>query len=269
MLSFPNAKINIGLNVLSKRIDGYHNIETLFYPLPLHDILEIVPSKENTKLKLYGESPEIPMHKNLVYKAWKIMHENHNIPSVKINLYKKIPSGAGLGGGSSDAAYCLVNLNKQFDLNLTDEELKDYALKLGSDCPFFIENKPAFAEGRGEILKKSNINLKGKYLMLCLPDIEINTGEAYKNTKASEKSIDIKQIHLNKPHTWRKLLHNSFEAYVFEKHPEIKSIKENLIKQGAEYALLSGSGSAVYGIFNNEIPEIKSRDNYITKVFVL
>jgi 4-diphosphocytidyl-2-C-methyl-D-erythritol kinase len=252
MLSFPNAKINIGLYVTSRRKDAYHNLETIFYPVPIHDILEIVPASEPTKLDTSGifipGSPE----SNLVLKAWKLLKEQHNLPDVKINLHKGIPAGAGLGGGSADAAFCLMNINKQFKLGLSENELLEYALKLGSDCPFFIKNKPVFATGRGEIMEDISLNLSGNYLVLLFPDIHISTGNAFSRITPQKAEFDLRRLAKLPKNDWQAMLSNDFELYAFEAHPVLAEIKHALTDAGAWYAQMSGSGSAVFGLFEKE-----------------
>jgi 4-diphosphocytidyl-2-C-methyl-D-erythritol kinase len=252
MITFPFCKINLGLHVISKRADGYHNIETCFYPVPWKDILEIVPAKE-TKVFLTGnEIPGDPTS-NIAFKAYQLLRREFNLDPVEIHLHKIIPHGAGLGGGSSDGAYALKLLNQLMELNLTNERLKTYALQLGSDCPFFIEAAPMVASGRGEILSPIAVDLSGLTLVIVKPPVMVSTADAYARItpRASEASLtSIIQEPLN---NWRTLLKNDFEASVFSRFPVIQEVKFRLYDLGALYASMSGSGSAVFGLFKSSI----------------
>ncbi|MFK8046076.1 MAG: 4-(cytidine 5'-diphospho)-2-C-methyl-D-erythritol kinase [Crocinitomicaceae bacterium] len=251
MITYPSAKINIGLNVIEKRIDGYHNIESIFYPIPLVDILEINRAEQfsfsTSGLAIPGNSEN-----NLVIKAFKLMQERHGISNVKIHLHKQIPMGAGLGGGSSDAAFALSSLNTLFKLQLSTHELEKYAIILGSDCPFFIENTPKYVTGTGQELKKIELNLNGYYLYLINPKIHIGTKEAYSGIEPKKSkedlTVDIKQ----NPNKWKLSIKNDFETSVFPAHPNLNQIKRNLYSQGAIYSSMSGSGSTLYGIFKSK-----------------
>ena len=258
MLSYPNAKINIGLNVLEKRPDGFHNLETVFYPVPDSDILEITESSF-LKMHRYGiEYPGDP-EDNLCMKAYGLLKEDFGIPPVEIHLYKRLPVGAGLGGGSSDAAFTLKMLNEMFGLELTREQLMDYAGRLGSDCPFFIYNKPMLGRGRGEILTPVPENiLEGYEIRLVFPPYFISTKQAYggvtpRNVR-KERGEQINETPLSslvrRPvEEWKDLIGNDFEKHIFAAMPELGSLKEELYGQGAAYASMSGSGSALFGIF--------------------
>jgi 4-diphosphocytidyl-2-C-methyl-D-erythritol kinase len=262
MVLFPNAKINLGLNVTEKRTDGFHNIETIFLPIALCDILEIVESNSNTtRLTITGAELDGATDDNLVMKAWKLMHEKFNIPAVEIHLHKIIPTGAGLGGGSADAAFMLKGLNEQFQCNAKVIELEELAAKLGSDCAFFIRNIPAYAEGRGELLEQVNIDLSNYKILLINPAIHVSTREAYEGVKPENPVISLKQMINLESKDWQKNIKNDFELSVFAKHQEIAKIKNELINDGALYAAMSGSGSTVYAIFqeNMHIQEIISR----------
>jgi 4-diphosphocytidyl-2-C-methyl-D-erythritol kinase len=250
MVSFPHCKINLGLNVVSKRADGYHDIETCFYPVPWTDILEIIPSD---KLHFQASGNAIPGKEedNLCLKAYRLLETDFKIPPVQIHLHKVIPTGAGLGGGSSDGAFTLRILNQIFSLKLSAERLKKYASRLGSDCAFFIENEPMFATGRGEILTESSVSLTGKFLVVVKPDVHISTAEAYGGVKPEVSSEKLKTVLENSPlHEWKHALKNDFESSVFTKLPVISNIKNKLYDHGAMYSSMTGSGSAVYGIFN-------------------
>lgn len=253
MICFPNIKINIGLNIVSKREDGYHNIETIFLPVLYNDILEIFPSH---KFELINEGIQIDceIEKNLCYKAFKIVEKKFHISPVKIILYKNVPFGTGLGSGSSDAAHTLILLNKIFKLNISDKDLLVLASSIGADCAFFIKNKPVIASGVGNIFKEIELNLEGKYLLLCLPEVSINTANAYKNCQPKNPKNSLSELIKLPINEWKNNIKNDFEKTIFENFPVLNKIKEELYDKGAEYAQMSGSGSAVFGIFN-EIPD--------------
>lgn len=255
MIVFPNCKINLGLQVLGKRTDGYHNIETVFYPLPFHDVLEVIQAYGTTKnyeLFLSGNKIDGDAESNLCVKAYQLLKKDFpQLSTIKIYLHKVIPAGAGLGGGSANGAFMLMLLNDKFNLKISQEQLLNYALQLGSDCPFFIINKPCFAQQRGEVLKPVQLSLSGYKLLLINPGIHINTGWAF--TQISFSKSDIKN-HISLPvEQWKNHLINDFEKPVFEHHPAIKNIKDQLYTSGALYASMSGSGSTVYGIFAGNI----------------
>jgi 4-diphosphocytidyl-2-C-methyl-D-erythritol kinase len=251
MLSFPNAKINLGLQITEKRKDGFHNLVTCMYPIPLTDALEIIQAKK-TSFTSSGIAIPGTEKDNLILKAYHLLKKDFNdLPPIAIHLHKVIPLGAGLGGGSADAAFALNAMNKLFDLYLEDWFLEDYAAQLGSDSPFFIENTPKIATGRGEILEAIDLELKGKWLVLVNPNIHISTKEAYAGVKPKQPEVDIKVI-LSDRERWEEELVNDFEPSIFEKHPEIKAIKKSLYDQGAFYAAMSGSGSTVFGLFDKE-----------------
>lgn len=262
MICFPNIKINIGLNIISRRENGYHNIETVFYPVLYQDVLEIVLAD---KFKLINKGLEIDcaVENNLCYKAYKLIDNNfHNqMAPVQIILYKNVPFGSGLGSGSSDAASTLVLLNNLFKLNIPEQQLLNFASKIGADCAFFIKNKPVLASGIGDVFQDLDLNLKGKYLMLCLPKIAINTADAYKNCVPSIPTKSLSEL-INIPiQEWRVNIKNDFEESAFESHPLLAAIKQKLYDNGAVYAQMSGSGSAIYGIFLQKpdfIPEFCS-----------
>ena len=252
MLCFPNAKINIGLRIIEKRTDGYHNLESLFYPVKgLYDCLEIGNAKqllfENTGLLI-----DAPMDKNLCVKAWKLLHERYEIAPVRIHLHKAIPFGAGLGGGSADAAFVLSALNEYCNLQLPVEILENLALQLGSDCPFFIQNQPKFVEGRGEIFTPTTIDLTSYYIVLANPHIHVSTAQAYAGVKPykCEKSL-FQEIDSN-PRNWQGGVENDFEQSVFAQYPTIGKLKNDMYAAGAVYAAMSGSGSTVFGIFEQK-----------------
>jgi 4-diphosphocytidyl-2-C-methyl-D-erythritol kinase len=253
MIVFPNAKINLGLNVTEKRSDGFHNIETVFYPIRLCDILEVVKSG-NKVSALFNSGITITDNDNdnLCIRALRRIKKDFILPEVDIFLHKTIPLGAGLGGGSSDAASVLTVLNKMFDLNISEVKLMQYAAELGSDCAFFIKNKPQLAGGRGEIMSDIDINLNGHHFVLIKPNVSVGTAQAYACIKPRQPEICISEI-VSKPiKEWKYLLKNDFESTVFEQFPQIKAIKETLYLRGAIYASMSGSGSSVYGIFDRK-----------------
>ena len=260
MLVFPNCKINIGLKVLDKREDGYHNIESLFLPVAIKDALEIIESKDQKDLVTFtstGLAIDGKIDNNLCIKAYHLIEKDFPaLPSIKMHLHKNIPMGAGLGGGSSDAASTLILLNNQFKLNLSQAQLMAYALILGSDCPFFINDQPAFATGRGEILEPFSINLSSYKIVLVYPSIHINTKDAFEGLKLQKENFlqpSIKQI-ISQPVTdWQHQLKNDFEPPVFSKHPVLKQIKNSFYKNGATYASMSGTGSTMYGLFKKDV----------------
>ncbi len=257
MLVFPNCKINLGLHILSKREDGFHNLETIFYPVPFRDALEIIPNSNNTseiEFTATGLAVDGKLDDNLCIKAYHLLKNDFpELPSVRIHLHKALPMGAGLGGGSADAAFMLKMLNEKFRLNLSTDQLINYSLQLGSDCPFFIINKPCYATGRGEVLEEIKVDLSAYKIALINPGIHINTGWAFSNITPALPFKSIKEIIQQPIHTWKDELKNNFEVPVFAAHPAIKEIKETLYEQDALYAAMSGSGSTVFGIFSSGV----------------
>jgi len=253
MITFPNAKLNLGLNILRKREDGYHDLESLFIPFEgLRDVLEIVPSGE-VEMHLYGIGLEGNLMDNLCIKAWNLMHEMHGIPPVAIHLWKGIPSGAGLGGGSADAAFTLAMLNEMFQLRLQTAELAEMAASLGSDCPFFIYNRPMIASGRGEILKPfRGLDLSGYRFEVVKPDVFVSTREAYAGVHPHLPATPLEKVLQSPVEQWKEGLVNDFEESIFPAHPEIAETKRAFYERGAVYAAMSGSGSAVFGMFKIE-----------------
>lgn len=252
MIAFPNCKINLGLNILAKKEDGFHDLETVFFPINIHDVLEVLPSAENTIQLITSGISAGETENNICLKAYYLVKKDYpGLPVIKIHLHKAIPLGAGLGGGSADGVATLQLLNKKFSLNITTNQFFDYALRLGSDCPFFLLNKPCFASGRGEILEPLHLSLSGYKIIIVNPGIHISTGEAFKNITPSIPKKRIKEIITQPIHTWEKELINDFEKSVFEKCPHIDQIKKDLYQSGAIYAAMSGSGSTVYGIFED------------------
>lgn len=256
MICFPNAKVNLGLRITEKRPDGFHNIETVFYPIPVKDALEIVPLVQGGDFRLTtsGINLDSNSENNLVTRAFKLFQQSYSIKKgFDVYLHKAIPSGAGLGGGSSDAAFMLKLLSEETGLNCDLDVLEFLASKLGSDCPFFIKNLPVFATGTGNVFENINVSLKGYYIVLVKPDIHVSTAEAYSNVKPQKHEVSLKTL-IEKPlNEWKNIIFNDFETSVFSKFPEIGEIKQQLYDKGAVFALMSGSGSSVYGIFKDEI----------------
>jgi len=253
MVVFPKAKINIGLQITGKRTDGYHDIETLFYPIDLCDALECVVSSDRNKkdhLTVTGIKTESNIEDNIISKAIRVLRKRYEFPPLKIHLHKAIPVGAGLGGGSSDAAALLKLINRCFRLTIENSDLKAVALELGSDCPFFIDNIPSFGSGRGEILQPVNLVLAGYYFLLLNPGISINTREAYENCTPASPSSTLLELADRPVADWKDLIINDFENFVFKTHPLIGEIKDNLYRSGAVFSSMSGSGSSVYGLFS-------------------
>lgn len=261
MIIFPNAKINLGLNIVSEREDGYHDIETVFYPIPLKDALEIkymddnFPSDKPCDLKVTGNAIDCDEEKNLVVRAYNLLAADYSLPRVHAHLYKQIPSQAGLGGGSSDGAFMIRLLDERFRLNIGYAEMERYAAKLGADCAFFITAEPAFATGIGDILAPVDTpegNLDKYYIAIVKPDIAVSTKDAYKAITPRHPAKCCKQIVRQPIETWKNKLTNDFETPAFAQHPELKAIKDKLYSMGAVYAQMSGSGSAIFGIFEQE-----------------
>ena len=281
MVTFPNCKINLGLHILGKREDGFHNLETIFYPVPFEDVLELIPNTNNktaveftgTGLTVDGSAAD-----NLCIKAYHLLKKDFpQLPAVKIHLHKAIPMGAGLGGGSADSSFMLKLLNERFHLNLSTSQLINYSLQLGSDCPFFIINKPCLATGRGELLEDVSVDLSMYKIVLINPGIHINTGWAFSQLADAKESDSykpsypytksLKEIIQQPIETWKNDLKNDFEIPVFAAHPQIKEIKELLYQQGAKYAAISGSGSTVFGIFDQNIDTGSLKKiNYFIKI---
>jgi 4-diphosphocytidyl-2-C-methyl-D-erythritol kinase len=266
MVAFPNGKINLGLHVTGKREDGFHEIETLFYPIALHDVLEIIPHNE-LSFSSAGIAINGPSENNLCLKAFHLLKKDFpSMPEVSMFLYKNIPVGAGLGGGSADAVTCLQLLNTIGDLHLPPRAISDYALKLGSDCPFFVINRPCFATGRGEILKEMHIDLSAYKILIVNPGIHVNTGWAFSSLKTFSPAQQLENIISQPVQNWKEILHNDFECVVNIKHPETARLKDLMYEKGAVYASLSGTGSTVYGLFKkSDKPDIHIPETYFFK----
>ena len=268
MILFPSAKINLGLRVIAKREDGFHAIESVFYSVPFSDVVEFRKAPE-FGLSVYGKSIPGKLSENLLTKTWKLLHDAYHIPPVEVVLLKNIPSGSGLGGGSSDAAFFLKGLNDFFQLKIRDEKLLALAARLGSDCPFFVRNKPAFVTGRGEIFHTCSLNLSGLYLVLVLPDLQLSTNTLFAGIIPKKSEIPLSEIVKIPVTQWQQLLTNDFEMTVFQDYPMLKEIKEILIDHGALYASMTGTGSAFYGLFNR-YPDIERLKRYgETRCFAL
>jgi|SRR5690606_11826367 len=250
MVVFPNAKINIGLQVLNRREDGYHNLETVFYPLKLHDVLEVV---EANSVQFTASGIAIPGdgQDNLCLKAYRLLQKAYDLPPVHIYLHKVIPIGAGLGGGSADAAFLLKLLNTQFGLGLGEGELIGYARQLGADCPFFIRNAPVLATGIGDAFSEVKVDLSPYHLVLVKPDVHVSTATAYGSVRPQEVSRQLASAISRPVETWKETIFNDFETGIFAQYPEIAAVKALLYENGAVYAAMSGSGSAVYGLFKD------------------
>ena len=263
MINFPIAKINLGLNVVSKRDDGYHNLETVFYPVPIKDALEVFPMEDGfpsdvrcdlmvTNLFIDGDE-----QKNLVVKAYNMIAQDYELPRVHVHLYKHIPTQAGMGGGSSNCAYMIRLLNEMFSLGMSDEKMIGYAARLGADCAFFIKAQPAYAEGIGEKLQPISIDLSGCKMLVVRPNIPVSTKEAFSLITPQVPKKNCLDIVRQPIETWKDELVNDFERSVFAIHPEIGRLKEMMYEQGAVYAAMSGSGSSVFGLFS-DTPDEKS-----------
>ena len=248
MIRFSNCKINIGLYIVQKRMDGFHNLATIFVPLPTYDVIEILPS---TKVALHIYNQKIPGNKkdNIVLKAYHLLAEKYNLPPVQIHLLKNIPVGAGLGAGSANGVNTLQLLNDYFSLQISKNELRSLAASLGSDCPFFIENQPCYATQKGDELVPIDIDFSNYTLVLVNPGIHIATPWAFSNITPKTPKYDLLNAIKEPIHQWKNSIYNDFETVVFAQHPSIKNIKETLYSLGAVYASLSGTGSTVYGFF--------------------
>ena len=263
MITFPIAKINLGLNVVERRADGYHNLETVFYPVPIKDALEITvmnplfPSQADCDIKVVNMQLEGDEQRNLVVRAYQLLKQDYpHLQRIHTHLYKGIPTQAGMGGGSSDCAYTILMLNTMFSLGLNERQMMDYAARLGADCAFFISGKPAYAEGIGERLQPIALDLSDYHIAVVRPDIPVPTREAFSLIKPMKPLKNCRDIVMQPIDTWRDELVNDFEQSVFALHPEIAAIKQRLYDLGAVYAAMSGSGSAVFGLFRAPI-EVK------------
>lgn len=259
MICFPNAKINLGLHVTEKREDGFHNIETIFYPVGWNDALEVVESKESKDFNLHLSGLPVSgnVSDNLLYKAYELIQGKKTLPSLEVYLHKVLPMGAGLGGGSADAAFFNNLLNEQFDLKFTETERMDMARQLGSDCAFFIKNKPVLATQKGDVFKDLDLDLSHLYIAIIYPNVHSNTKEAYSLVKPQQLSRSLSEIIQQPISTWKNELVNDFEKSIFSLYPVVEKTKNDLYDLGALYASMSGSGSAVFGLFEHK-PEMKN-----------
>jgi 4-diphosphocytidyl-2-C-methyl-D-erythritol kinase len=256
MILFPNAKINIGLRVTDRRSDGFHAIESLFYPLPMCDVLEFLPA-QTFRLQLFGKAVPGAPSDNLVSKTWHLMHHGFSIPAVEAVLLKNIPPGSGLGGGSSDAAFFLMGLNDFFHLQLSQENLMEIALQLGSDVPFFLRNRPAFVSGRGEKFSVADRDLSGYWLVVVWPGMSFSTSDMFAGVKYRKPQLPLEKLLRQPVEKWKEKVVNDFEALAFAEKPVLAEIKQEFYRSGALYASLTGTGSALYGIFR-EKPQIRN-----------
>jgi 4-diphosphocytidyl-2-C-methyl-D-erythritol kinase len=254
LVVFPNCKINLGLHIIRKRADGYHDLQTVFYPVPLHDALEVIHANDKKfQFQQSGLTIAGDANNNLCVKAYQLLQKDFpSLPAVHMHLHKIIPMGAGLGGGSANGAYTLYLLNKKFQLDISEKQLLAYALELGSDCPFFIINQPSFAEGRGELLQPVQLDLSGYKIILINPNIHINTGWAFSQIQPQASLQSLKDIIKQPIETWRDNLLNDFEAPVLKAHPQLAQIKNVLYQKGAAYASMTGSGSTFFGLFKSD-----------------
>lgn len=261
MITFPYAKINLGLDIVHRRADGYHDIETVFYPIALNDVLEVVRDSE-TSLTCHGNPIDCPMEQNLVYKAWRLMSERYDVPPIQIHLYKHIPDGAGLGGGSSDAAFMLSMLNTMFELGLERQELAKMAATLGADCAYFLYRQPMFATGIGDRLEPIDVSLAGRSLLLVKPDVYVSTRDAYAGVVPMRPAVSLRERVALPLEQWQRTVVNAFEPTVFAAHPWLADIKQDLLDAGAVYAAMSGSGSSLFGIFDSDMMAEQARDKF-------
>ncbi|MBC7892256.1 MAG: 4-(cytidine 5'-diphospho)-2-C-methyl-D-erythritol kinase [Sphingobacteriaceae bacterium] len=261
MITFPNAKINLGLCITEKRPDGYHNLESVFYPVGWTDVLEILPADEasfkSTGLPIPGEKAT-----NLCLKAYILLKTDFDLPPVRMHLHKVVPIGAGLGGGSADGAFTLSLLNGQFSLGLSAAQLEEYARKLGSDCAFFIQNQPRFCFGKGDEFSETSISLAGVWAVLVNPGIHISTAEAYAGVKPRKPETDLRQALSQARGTWRETVQNEFEESLLPRYPVMARLKEKLYEAGAFYASVTGSGSTLYGLFTQQVDVSSLFDNH-------
>jgi 4-diphosphocytidyl-2-C-methyl-D-erythritol kinase len=268
MLVFPNGKINLGLSILNKRADGFHTIESLLYPVPIYDALEFKTSSKFS-IEIYGIPIPGNLTDNILYKTWKMLHDQYQIPPVEIKLLKGIPLGSGLGGGSSDAVFLMKNLNLYFKLDVTNETILNTAASLGSDCPFFVENSPAIIKGRGEIVQSVNLSLKGMHLVIVCPDVQISTTEAFSQIKPGKQNPQLEDVIYKPIEQWQDTLVNDFEKIAFKKYPILKTIKDTMLSNEAVYTSLTGSGAAIYGLFRQSVNMRKYFPDYFVREGIL
>lgn len=248
MITFPSAKINIGLNITGRRTDGYHNLETIFYPIKIKDALEIIEAPE---MSFETSGNEIPGHanENLCLQAYDLMRKDFDLPNINIHLHKQIPVGAGLGGGSADAVFFIKLISQKFELGLTTEKMQEYCKKLGADCAFFVENKAVFAFGRGDEFENIDLDLSTYFMALVMPPVHVSTSEAYRGVKPKEPQQSLKELIKLPVDEWQGKITNDFENHILKNHPLIRGVKATLLEAGALFTLMSGTGASVYGIF--------------------
>jgi 4-diphosphocytidyl-2-C-methyl-D-erythritol kinase len=265
MVLFPPCKINIGLHVTAKRPDGFHAIESIFYPVQWNDVLEIVPSaNKESSFFLTGQQVTAGRAKNIVWKAFDLLQKDFPHIAAEIHLHKNIPTGAGLGGGSSDGAQALILMNELFHLGLEQAALELYAGQLGSDCPFFVEAKPKFVEGRGEIMSAHRLDLSNTYIVIAHPGLHVSTADAYRLIRPKPADYNLRELDIHDLHNWKNYVTNDFEEPVVNLFPEIGGIKNKMYALGAVYASMSGSGSAVFGLFNTKPSDMQWPSHYKT-----
>ena len=261
MIVFPACKINLGLFITEKRSDGFHNLESCFYPVPWHDVLELIPA-DRTEFSSSGLSIPGNSQDNLCLRAYELLKTDFDLPPVRMHLHKIVPIGAGLGGGSADAAFTLKLLNEQFDLSLSILQLETYARQLGSDCAFFIQNRPLYCTEKGDVFSEISVDLGGYYLLLVYPNLVIATAEAYAGVRPRRPEVPLEQL-LEKPvMSWRDGVHNDFENSLFPRYPLLANLKQQLYEAGAVYASMSGSGSTIYGIFDAPVADLNQFADY-------
>ncbi len=252
MIVFPNAKINLGLNILSKRDDGYHNLQSFFLPVDIKDVLEVVVNKDSNNIDFFNSGLKIntPQNENLVVKAYNVLKKDFDLPPVKIHLHKVIPFEAGIGGGSADASFMLKLLNNKFELQLSVEKLEKYAKTIGADCPFFIKNKPALVQGIGDVLETINYDFSKFTVAIIKPNINLNTSKMFKYITPNKNVEDLRNLLKHPIEDWKYLFKNDFEKVIFNRHKELADIKNKMYEQGAVYSAMSGSGSTIFGFFD-------------------
>ena len=259
MIIFPNAKINLGLNITEKRPDGYHNLETVFYPINLQDALEVNILTDKSRpyiLNVSGTPVNGKPEDNLIVKAYLLLKDTFQLPPIDIHLFKHIPMQAGLGGGSADCAFMIKLLNEKFSLGMNSEQMETYASHLGADCAFFIRNEPVFATGIGNVFEPITLSLSGYHIVLVKPEISVSTRDAFSGIIPAHPELSLKEIIQTPIETWKNTMKNDFENTVFRKYPELAAIKDKLYNSGAIYASMSGSGSTIYGIFKEAVKNV-------------
>ena len=262
MIVFPNAKINIGLQVTERRPDGYHNLDTVFYPIPLHDALEVIVAEGadyDCRLHISGITIDGDPENNLVVRAYRLLAADYALPPVDAYLHKHIPMGAGLGGGSADGSYMLRLLNEMFSLGISTAKLEAYATQLGADCPFFITSTPVYATGIGNEFHPIHLDLSGWYLVVVKPDVFVSTKEAYSMVTPAKPAVTLNEKIIRPLNEWKETISNDFEKGIFARHPELAGIKDKLYALGAHYAAMSGSGSALFGLFAQPLSNVEEQ----------